>query len=70
MCGDKPFFSRDNDRVIVNPEINEQELLGDIIKFSKNNPDVVTIHTIRAGKKVNLNIQESVKKKEITFDVK
>lgn len=70
MYGDKPFFSRDNDRVMVNPEINEQELLDDIIKFSKNNPDVVTIHTIRAGKKVNLNIQESVKKKEITFDVK
>ena len=70
MYGDKPFFSRENDNVVVNPEIDEQEIIDAIVKFSKNNPKVTRIHTIRAHKGVDLHVRESAKEKKILFSVK
>lgn len=70
MYGNKPFFSREDDEVIVNPEIDEQEVIDSIVKFSKNNPKVDNIHTIRAHKRVDLRVQESAKERKIIFSTK
>lgn len=66
----KLFTVNKQSNIIINPDINQNELLDDIIDFSNRNPKLEIIKTIVAGRYVEIFIKDIVKTNQIEYEIR